>query len=43
MRCFYEAPAAAVAVLKAPQLIDDRRTATKTRRAPGPIKAWGIR
>lgn len=43
MRRFHEAPAAAVAALKAPQLLDDRRTATAMRRAPGPIKARGIR
>ena len=43
MRRFHKAPAAAVAALKAPQLLDDRRTATARRRAPGPIKARGIR
>jgi hypothetical protein len=43
MRRFHEAPAAAVAASKAPQLLDDRRTATTTRRAPGPIQARGIR
>lgn len=43
MRRFHEAPAAAVSALKAPQLLDDRRTATARRRAPRPIKARGIR
>ena len=43
MRRFHEAPAATVAASKAPQLLDDRRTATTTRRAPGPIQARGIR
>jgi hypothetical protein len=43
MRRFHEAPAAAVAASKAPLLLDDRRTATAMRRAPGPIKARGIR
>lgn len=43
MRRFHEAPAAAVAASKAPPLFDVRRTATATRRAPGPIQAEGIR
>lgn len=43
MRRFHEAPAAAVAAVKASQLLDDRRTATAVRHAPGPIKARGIR
>lgn len=43
MRRFHEAPAAAVAASKAPLLLDDRRNATATRLAPGPIKARGIR
>lgn len=43
MRRFHEAPAAAVAAWKASLLLADRRTATATRRAPGPIKARGIR
>lgn len=43
MRRLHEAPAAAVAASKAPLLLDDRRTATVTRRAPGPINARAIR
>ena len=43
MRRFHEAPAAAVAAFKAPPLLNDRHTATAMRRAPGPIKARGIR
>lgn len=43
MRRFHGAPAAAVAASKAPQLLDVRRTATTTRRAPGPIQARDIR
>lgn len=43
MRRFHQAPAAAVAAPKAPPLLNNRRTATAVRRAPGPIKARGIR
>lgn len=43
MRRFHEAPAAAVAASKAPPLLNDRRTATAMRRAPGPIQARSIR
>lgn len=43
MRRFPEAPAAAVAALNAPQLFDECRMATTSRRVPGPIQARGIR
>lgn len=43
MRRFHEAPAAAVAALKASELFDDRRMATTNRRVPGPIQSRRIR
>ena len=43
MRRFNEAPAAVIAASKASWLFVDRRVATMTRRAPGPIEVRAIR
>ena len=43
MRRFHEAPAAVTAASKASWVFVDRRVATMTRRAPGPIETRAIR